>query len=139
NSSLQLRSSPLGLTAHQKKGFSMIKKWRRSMWLAAVAGSLGLGAAATAEAAPYQPFKGLFGSKGAADQRVANNNRLIEIQVELAWLSDRTTFPYFLDAHVKGMSLEVRGYVPSKAVREQAVNLAKLNSPLSVTDALKEH
>jgi hypothetical protein len=121
----------------------MIKKWRRWLWLAGIAASLESGSAALAQGTSAQPFRGLFGSKTAADrtaeQRSVVSNRTAEIQVELAWLSDQTTFPYFLEAHVKGGNLEVRGYVSNKAVHEQALNLARLNSPLAVLDAIKAH
>ena len=117
----------------------MIKAWRRWIWLGGIAGTLGLGAAAMAQTTTFQPFRGLFGSKTAVEQKSLNANRMMEIQVELAWLSDRITFPYFLEARLKGSNLEVRGYVPTKTVRDQALNLAKLNCPLPVIDALKEH
>jgi hypothetical protein len=117
----------------------MIKRWRCLMWLAGIAGSVGLSAAAVAQSSAFQPLKGIFGTKTAVEQKSLNGNRMAEIQVELAWLSDRITFPYYLEAHLKGSNLEVRGYVPTKTVREQAINLAKLNCPLPVIDALKEH
>lgn len=66
-------------------------------------------------------------------------NHLVEIQVELAWLGDPITFPYFLEAHVAGGKLEVRGYVPGKTVQEHAVRLAKLNCALPVQDQTREH
>jgi len=117
----------------------MLKQWRRMLWLAGIAGSLGLGAAATAQTTPFQPFKGIFGSKTAPEQKFTDANRVTEIQVELAWLSDRGTFPYSLEAHIKGTNLEVRGYVPNKAIHDQAINLAKLNCPMPLTDSIKEH
>jgi hypothetical protein len=122
----------------------MNKKWQRLLWVAGVAGSLGLCGMAGAQSSPFQPFKSLFGPKTtapekAAEQKAAEANRVTEIQVEMAWLSDRMTFPYYLEAHVKGSNLEVRGYVPTKAIRDQALNLAKLNCSLTVTDAMKEH
>lgn len=64
--------------------------------------------------------------------------RFLEIVVELAWLADPVTFPYFLEARVDKTTLEVRGYVPTKAVRDQAVKIAHLRSPLTVVDALRE-
>jgi hypothetical protein len=117
----------------------MIKKWRRCIWLVGIAVALGLGAVTMAQSTTSQRFKGPTGSTMLSEQTSADLNRLMEIQVELAWLSDRTTFNYYLEAHVKGTALEVRGYVPSKTVREQAINLAKLNCSLSVTDAIKAH
>jgi hypothetical protein len=118
----------------------MSRNWRRWLGLAAIAGSFALGAAARAQEG-FQPLKALFGphTGPAPKAKPSNPNRLTEIQVELAWLSDAATFPYYLEAHVKGSTLEARGYVPSKAVHIQALNLAKLNCPLPVTDAMKEH
>jgi hypothetical protein len=66
-------------------------------------------------------------------------NRLAEIFVELAWLGNPLTFPFYLEARVDNGLLEVRGNVPSRGVREQALKLARLHSPLPVVDALKEN
>ncbi len=65
--------------------------------------------------------------------------RLTEINVEVAWLADPVTFPYYLEAHATGTQMEVRGYVPNRAVREQAVRIAQVYSSLPVVDAMKEH
>jgi hypothetical protein len=85
----------------------------------------------------------LFGSR-SADKNTAkpaplDPKRQVEIQVEIAWLADPVTFPYYLEAHVGSSGLEVRGYVPNKAVRDHALNLARVYSALPVTDGLKEH
>ncbi|HZZ82596.1 MAG TPA: hypothetical protein VFE62_29120 [Gemmataceae bacterium] len=65
--------------------------------------------------------------------------RLAEINVEVAWLADPITFPYYLEAHANAGKVEVRGYVPNKAVREQALRIAQVYSSLPVVDAIKEH
>lgn len=65
--------------------------------------------------------------------------RATEIDVEIAWLADPITFPYYLEAHANATELEVRGYVPNRAVREQAVRIAQVHSSLKVVDSLKEH
>jgi hypothetical protein len=117
----------------------MTKKWLGWLQSASIAGGLGLGAAAMAQTTTFQPFKGLFSPKTASQQKAVDVNRLTEIQVELAWMSDPMTFPYFLEARFRGMNLELRGYVPSKAVHEQAVALAKLNCPMPLIDGLKVH
>jgi hypothetical protein len=66
--------------------------------------------------------------------------RVLEINVEIAWLADPATFPYYLEAHINnGQQLEVRGYVPNKAVRDQALRTAQVYSSLPVVDSLKEH
>lgn len=66
-------------------------------------------------------------------------SRLAELKVELAWLSNQATFPFRLAAHVDNGSLEVRGYVPSEAVREQALLLAREQSGMNVLDNLHVH
>ncbi len=65
--------------------------------------------------------------------------RVIEVNVEVAWLADPVTFPYYLEAHATAAQLEVRGYVPNKAVREHALRIAQVYSSLPVADAMKEH
>lgn len=65
--------------------------------------------------------------------------RVTEVNVEVAWLADPVTFPYYLEAHATGSQLEVRGYVPNKAVREQALRIAQVYSSLPVADSIKEH
>jgi len=86
----------------------------------------------------------LFGPKttektppGKANQ--PDPKRATEINVEIAWLADPVTFPYYLEARSAGSKLEVRGYVPSKAVREHALRIAQVYSSLPVTDSMKEH
>lgn len=63
--------------------------------------------------------------------------RLIEILVELAWLGDPITFPFYLEARVEGPVLHIRGNVPSKAVHEHAMKLVTTSLP--VVDDLKEN
>jgi hypothetical protein len=65
--------------------------------------------------------------------------RVTEVNVEVAWLADPVTFPYYLEAHATDSQLEVRGYVPNKTVREHALRIAQVYSSLPVTDAMKEH
>jgi hypothetical protein len=65
--------------------------------------------------------------------------RATEVNVEVAWLADPVTFPYYLEAHVTGTQMEVRGYVPNRAVREQALRIAQVYSSLPVVDSMKEH
>ncbi len=87
------------------------------------------------------PLHKLFGSSAASKTKAAaeDRRRLAEIAVELAWLGDPVTFPYFLEARVEGARLVVRGFVPDKAVREHALGLARLACSYSVTDTVKEH
>src|SRR5262245_10834839 len=65
---------------------------------------------------------------GAEWSTAVDSGRRTEIQVELAWLSDPLTFACMLQARADGPNLEVRGFVPSQAVREHALKLARLNS-----------
>lgn len=65
--------------------------------------------------------------------------RVTEVNVEIAWLADPVTFPYYLEAHATSSQLEVRGYVPSKAVREHALRIAQVYSSLPAVDSMKEH
>src|SRR4051794_6283264 len=81
---------------------------------------------ASVSAQTDRPWR-LFGRP--ADKTAAkaiDPRRQAEIQIELAWLADPVTFPYFLEARTTSAGLVVRGYVPNKAVHEQAVNLAKV-------------
>lgn len=119
----------------------MDKKRRRGMWTAAIATALSAGALAWGQGTASGPFKGLFANRVSNMTTVpaTDGNRLMEIQVELAWLSDARTFPYYLEAHIKSGALEIKGYVPNKAAHQQALDLAKLNCPLPVNDFLKEH
>src|SRR5262249_22586295 len=63
----------------------------------------------------------------------------LEIAIELAWLGDPVTFPCQLAAHLSDAGAEVRGYVPNKAARDRALQLARLNCPLPVVDQLHIH
>lgn len=93
-----------------------------------------------AGAAQERPWQRLFGPRNPAPKTPADDaRRRAEIAVELAWLADPVTFPYYLEAKVEGSQLAVRGYVPDQAVRDHALRLARVHSPYSVTDALKEH
>lgn len=65
--------------------------------------------------------------------------RITEVNVEVAWLADPATFPYYLEAHANNDQLEVRGYVPSRSVRDQAMRIAQVHSSLPVVDSMKEH
>jgi hypothetical protein len=54
-------------------------------------------------------------------------------------LADPITFGCELVAAVQGATLEVRGYVPSQAVRERALRLANLSTSMPVRDFLQVH
>jgi BON domain len=68
-----------------------------------------------------------------------DSRRVTEVNVEVAWLADPITFPYYLEAHAASTQLEVRGYVPNKAVRDHALRIAQVYSSLPVVDSIKEH
>jgi hypothetical protein len=98
-----------------------------------------------ASLAPAQLPWRWFGPK-TPDKNPADNapltepRRVIEVNVEIAWLADPVTFPYYLEAHVNThQQLEVRGYVPNKVVREHALRTAQVYSSLTVLDSMKEH
>ncbi|MBI2807539.1 MAG: hypothetical protein HYX68_21370 [Planctomycetes bacterium] len=85
-----------------------------------------------------------FGPKAAEKKSLPKSSqpdtrRITEIGVEIAWLADPMTFPYYLEARVSGSRLEVHGYVPNQAVREQALRIAQVYSSLPVADAMKQH
>lgn len=65
--------------------------------------------------------------------------RIVEVQIELAWLAEPFTFPFYLEAHADAHQLEIRGNVPSRAVREHALKVARLYSPLPIVDSMKEN
>lgn len=114
---------------------------RLSWWVAVVALVVfGVAAPSAFGQGPFQRFTGMFAPKTPAPEpvRAESPHRLMEIQVELAWLADPTTFPYYLEARVESQAVEIRGYVPSRGVREQAVKLARLHCPLGVVDSMKE-
>jgi hypothetical protein len=63
--------------------------------------------------------------------------RLAEMKVELALLSDIATFPYDCHAYANGNTLELRGNVPNETIRQRAMDLARRNTFLRGIDGLK--
>ena len=111
----------------------MRRALRRAWWAWTVATGVSLVPVALAQrAAPHD-------APPVRQQREAGVNRPLEIEVELAWLADRLSFPYQRAAHVGEAGLEVRGYVPSATVRDHALHLARQVSPLPVVDRLHVH
>jgi hypothetical protein len=101
-----------------------------------------VGAAAVLAQPGERPSTKLFGGASAKSSPAnppEDRRRRAEIDVELAWLADPITFPYFLEAHLEGAALTVTGYVPDKQVRDQALRLARLHTAYVVADGLKEH
>ena len=92
-------------------------------------------------AADAQILPRWFGSKTSDKPKSTQPDlkRVTEVNVEIAWLADPVTFPYYLEAHANGTQIEVRGFVPNKAVREHALRIAQVFSSMPVVDAMKEH
>src|SRR5262245_14173570 len=91
--------------------------------LALTAGVLGLAAPAWAQSpTPAGPLGHSSTPPLTEVSPVADGpTRLLEMKVELAWMADPAVFPYRLAIRFEGGALEVRGYVPGEAVREQAL------------------
>ena len=63
--------------------------------------------------------------------------RYEESQVELAWLAEPMLFSLNLAAQLKDNTLAVRGYVPTAAVRDHALKVAREQTTFRVVDELK--
>ncbi|MCI0743059.1 MAG: hypothetical protein L0Y72_28860 [Gemmataceae bacterium] len=117
----------------------MIRTHWRLWCCAGAAAGLAWTLTGSAQERPAQVAKTPKVNKQAAPATNAVDRfRRMEILVELAWLNDPVTFPYFLEAHVVGPSLVVRGAVPSAAVRVRAAQVAQLMCPLTVRDMMQE-
>jgi hypothetical protein len=68
-----------------------------------------------------------------------SQEKLEELQVELALLSNPATFPYSLGAKRTDANLEVRGYVPSTLIKDQAIEIARKHCSVPVVDKLQLH
>jgi hypothetical protein len=62
-----------------------------------------------------------------------------DVRVQLAWLADPMTFPWNLAARIGPSSLEVVGYVPTDAVRQRVIQVARESCSLPVADRLQIH
>ncbi len=119
----------------------MSKRWITA-WYLATAASLGAAVAVGLGQSGERPLQKIFGgapAKSSAAKPAEELRRKAEIDIELAWLADPITFAYFLEAHVEGTTLSVRGYVPDQTVREHALKLARLHTTFTVADLMKEH
>jgi hypothetical protein len=65
------------------------------------------------------------------------HNRLEEMKVQLALLSDVATFPYPVNTHASGGKMLLLGFVPDAMAKQLALELAQRNTVLKVTDGLK--
>ena len=111
------------------------------IWLSPLVMLLGLGFAgpATAQTGLQKILAPKKNPSPPPAPRQESDSRLIEILVELAWLGDPLTFPFYIEARLEGATLHVRGNVPSRAVRDQALKIAQLNTLLPAADDLKEN
>jgi len=64
------------------------------------------------------------------------HQRLAEMKVELALLSDIATFPYEFAARANGKTLKLHGTVPNEMVRQRAMDVARSSTFLRGIDAL---
>ncbi len=119
----------------------MGRSLRRAGWALATAGSIGLATSAGAQGPPLRFIEPGGHVVQTADTVVMTEAqaRLEEGQLELAFLADPMLFSYSLGAHVQGTDVEVRGFVPTEAVREQALTVARQQSALPVVDKIKLH
>lgn len=121
---------------------------------ALVALALGLAAPGRAQSEkPLQKLWSLFGGKSNPPAATATSNsnstttmvhadtsqRPAEIQIELAWYADPITCPYGLVAATQKGDLQLHGTVPSKAVHDHAVRVARLQTQRKVVDMIQEN
>jgi hypothetical protein len=117
----------------------MRRALRRAGWALAAAGGIGIAAPAGAQTQAIQ----IIGPAGHVDQpgevimMTDGQAGLEEGQVELGLLADPMLFSYGLGAHVQGATLELRGFVPTEEVRQQALKVAREQTGLHVIDKLK--
>jgi hypothetical protein len=86
---------------------------RLRSWIQAAALAVSLGGAVAARAEP------------PAQAVPAPSAVPIELQIECAWLADPLTFPYSLQTTIQDGDLFLHGTVPSKAVRDRAVDIVR--------------
>jgi hypothetical protein len=122
----------------------MFRAFRHARWALAVVCGLGLAVSADAQTIPPSPPVMGFSPAGQPVRPdpvtlAPGYQRLSEIKVEIAWLSDPVTFPYHLAARAEGGNLEIRGYVLNPLVKAQALKVAQKQTELKVRDALRVH
>lgn len=91
-------------------------------------------AAATRDGSPRQGGNVFYDTNTVLSNA---QTRLEEMKVELALLSDPTTFPCYFEGRFVSGTLELHGYVPNDLVRHRAVELARRSTFLRLTDALQ--
>jgi osmotically-inducible protein OsmY len=110
-------------------------------WMAATAGALGLASRAPGQSSPYMPIRPQPQAPAAVTARPTINpeHAAREARIELAWSSNPATFPYNLQARLAGSTVGVYGYVPTEAIRQEALRIAREESGLQVIDGLQIH
>lgn len=63
-------------------------------------------------------------------------NRILEIEVMIAWLGEPALCPYYPCARVEGKRIRVGGYLPNEALKNQALEIARAKSGLPVIDQI---
>ncbi len=117
----------------------MRRSFRRAGWALAAAGGLGLSGPALAQSNTVH-FIGPAGHASTVEPPSVLNDgqaRYEESQVELAWLAEPMLFSLNLGAQLKDNTLIVRGYVPTAAVHDQALKVAREQTTFRVLDDLK--
>jgi hypothetical protein len=117
----------------------MRRSFRRAGWALAAAGGLGLSGPALAQSNSAHFISPAGHASTAEPPAVMNEGqaRYEESQVELAWLAEPMLFSLNLGAQLKDNTLVVRGYVPTAAVRDQALKVAREQTTFRVVDELK--
>ncbi len=116
---------------------------RRTGWALAAAGGIGIAGPAAAQSPVMQiigPSGHVVEQTGEVLLMTEGQARLEEGHVELGLLADPMLFSYGLGAHVQQgatLTLEVRGFVPTEAARDQALKVARAQTSLHVIDRLK--
>jgi BON domain len=106
----------------------MRRALRRAAQVFVAAGALGLASPALAQSSHHA---------GNSALAAAPATDLDEVQVELAWLATPATFHCGLGARVVADVLEVRGYVPTATIKEEALRVARAHTSLAVVDNLQ--
>src|SRR5690349_18575434 len=102
---------------------AMHRALRRAIGVLTAAGVVLLARPAPGQTPSYPPRTQQTPMRTAFYQESASQSdghiRLEEMKVELALLSDITTFPYYLGTRATGPAVEVRGYVPNETVKQR--------------------
>jgi hypothetical protein len=121
----------------------MRKALQRAAHVLVAAGALcstRLAAAQTpASTSPSGAARTTFRKPHNAESIPPSQEKLEELQVELALLGNPGTFPYPLGAKHTGGSLELHGYVPSDLIKNQALEIARKHCSVPVVDKLQLH